>query len=213
MKNNKIKMSLRIGALVLAGVLIGVTASARAAWTNPTATPPSGNADAPLNTGSTAQGRMGALSIGKTSPTSGVALDVVGNASVNTGGLAVGKSSPTSGVALDVNGSSVINSIGVFNLVVATGTPAAGKVLTSVDGVGTAGWQAPSLGVTPVTFGPYYSPSATEVVNVMGSTYSFCELAEYSTTQANHRKKKKKEGDGVWRLRHQKTDAVSVTCF
>ena len=58
MKNNKIKMSLRIGALVLAGVLIGVTASARAAWTNPTATPPSGNADAPLNTGSTAQSSL-----------------------------------------------------------------------------------------------------------------------------------------------------------
>lgn len=213
MKNNTMKMSLRVGALLIAGVLIGVTASARAAWTNPTATPPSGNVDAPLNTGSTAQGRMGALSIGKAAPAGSVALDVVGNAAVNTGGVAIGKASPASGIALDVNGSSVVNTMGVFNLIVATGTPAAGKVLTSVDGVGTAAWQTPAaVSVTPTTFGPY-SSGAVEVVNALGSSYSFCALSEYTTVQSNHAATVKKEGDGVWRLRHQKLDSISVICF
>lgn len=212
------KMSLRIGALVLAGVLIGVTASARAAWTNPTATPPSGNADAPLNTGSTAQGRMGALSIGKTSPTSGIALDVVGNAAVNTGGLAIGTSS-TSGVALNVNGSSVINSIGVFNLVVATGTPAAGKVLTSVDGVGTAGWQTPTASIPTPTFYSYTGDmpgwnSATQTMWITIGSYSYCAINNMGSVNNFVARVRKNVSTGLWQVQYAgMTDGFGVACF
>lgn len=221
MKNKNIQISLRLGALFIAGLLIGVTASAQSAWTNPSATPPSGNADAPLNVGSTAQGKTGALSIGKASPTSGVAMDVVGNVAVNTGGLTVGRSTPSSGIALDINGSSVINTIGVFNLVVATGTPAAGKVLTSVDSAGTAAWQAPAAATIPTpTFFTYYGDMpgwnpTTQTMWINIGNYSYCSVVAVAATNNFVARVRKSATSTMWQVQYAGLagDGYTVGCF
>jgi hypothetical protein len=51
-------------------VLCFALISATLAWTTPTSTPPNNNVSAPINVGSTAQGKMGNLGIGNTSPVS-----------------------------------------------------------------------------------------------------------------------------------------------
>lgn len=122
----KTQTFLKTIALVIAGVLIGVTANINAEdWTNPTATPPSGNVPPPINTSTTAQGKMG--------------------------GFSIGKASPATGLKLDVSGSAIIDSLGVINLVIATGTRAAGKVLVSTDSNGTVGWQTLATTALPPT--------------------------------------------------------------
>ncbi len=116
MKNKKIEKLSKVLTLILAGILIGVTANINAqSGANPTVAPTGGNASAPINSSSTAQWKAGALALGKSS-------------------------NPGAGLTLDVNGSAIINTLGVINLMVATGTPTAGKVLGSVDSLGTVGW-------------------------------------------------------------------------
>lgn len=116
MKNKKIEKLSKVLTLILAGVLIGVTANINAqSWANPTVAPTGGNASAPINSSSVSQWKSGKLALGKSSD-------------------------PSAGLTLDVNGSALINTLGVISLMVATGTPAVGKVLGSVDGLGTVGW-------------------------------------------------------------------------
>ncbi len=129
MKNNKTESFFKTLALVIAGLIIGVTANLNAqSWSNPTVPPPGGNAAAPLNTSDTAQTKTGGLILNTPS-------------GEYKGILTIGKSSPAAGLKLDVNGSAVINTLGVINLVVATGSPAAGKVLGALDSSGTVGWK------------------------------------------------------------------------
>jgi hypothetical protein len=126
MKKIKTERLLRAATLMIAGVLIGVTANLNAqSWANPTQVPTGGNAAAPINTSTTTQAKAG--------------------------GFAIGKAAPAAGLLLDVNGSSVINTLGVINLVVATGTPGAGKVLSSLDSTGTVGWQTLGSAELPIS--------------------------------------------------------------
>ncbi len=151
--NMKTESFLKTMALVIAGVLIGVTANINAEdWANPTATPPNGNVAAPINTSANIQGKMG--------------------------GLSLGKDFPSDGFKLDVDGSAIIESLGVFNLVVATGSPAAGKVLASVDDVGTVGWQPLSTTALPDETNYYLEthympkPCPAKIMNQDGSVYT-----------------------------------------
>ncbi len=129
MKKNKTESVLKALSLIIAGLIIGVTANLNAqSWSNPTVPPPDGNVAAPLNTSGTAQTKTGGLVLNTPS-------------GPYTGTLAIGKSSPAAGLKLDVNGSAIINTLGVINLVVATGSPATGKVLGALDSSGTVGWK------------------------------------------------------------------------
>ncbi len=194
MKNKNIYISLRVGALVLAGALIGVAASAQSAWENPTSAPPAGNIAAPLNTGSVAQGKLGALAIGQASPAGGINLDVTGNA--------------------------VIDSVGVLNLVVATGTPAAGKVLTSVDSAGTVSWQTPSSVIPEPTFYTYTDitmpgwNSATQTMWISIGNYSFCAITRMGSVGNYVARVRKNTTSGLWEVQYAgMTDGFTVGCF
>lgn len=76
--NSSKKLLTRVAAFV--GVSLGAFALAAVAgtWTPPTSTAPNGNVDAPINVGSTAQMKEGALGIGRT-PTTGYKFDVMGS--------------------------------------------------------------------------------------------------------------------------------------
>jgi hypothetical protein len=118
MKNKKTEGILRTAVILIAGVLIGVTANINAqSWSNPTAAPTGNNAYAPINASSSDQYKAGGLALGKSS-------------------------NPASGIKLDVSGAAVINTLGVINMVISTGTPVAGKVLTATDNMGTVAWKA-----------------------------------------------------------------------
>lgn len=127
--------------MLIVGFLVGATAlSAVASWSGPSVpgpgeslpcTPPKCNVDAPVNTGSNPQGKMG--------------------------GLSLGSSSPTGSLKLDVNGAGLFDSLGVISaLSISTGaynTP--GSVLANMKGDGFATWvSTSSLGMTGGTFTP-----------------------------------------------------------
>ncbi len=98
-------------------------------WTGPSSAPTGGNICPPLNTGTDWQGRMGQLSIGKTTQTTPntPGLEVIGGALIDA----------ITTVNLGVTGTASTS-----NLVVTTGA-GAGKVLTS-DAQGHATWQTPT---------------------------------------------------------------------
>jgi|GEM_PF-1974365 len=142
------KKAIQIAKTILvAGSLLGFVAVAGAStWTPPTATPPAGNVDQPINIGSGAQGKLGTLRLGGAgTATAGSVLDVLGVTSTN--GL--------------VNlGTSVFNGL----IKITAGSPGAGKVLTS-DAAGNATWAAAAAGGitgsgTP-TFLPKFGPAGT----------------------------------------------------
>jgi len=91
-------------AYIVFGVLVvcfSAISFALATWTAPAFTPQTGDASAPLNVSSAAQGKLGNLGIGTTSPTTN--LDVNGTIRIRGG-------SPASGYVLtatDVNGNAV----------------------------------------------------------------------------------------------------------
>ena len=62
--------------IIIFGVILGISLQFVKAWTEPTAAPPGGNVGAPINTSNVAQGKLGNLGIGTTSPSS--TLDVNG---------------------------------------------------------------------------------------------------------------------------------------
>ena len=77
--NNRVKVGLLAALLFLTAQ--GAQAST---WTTPTAAPPNGNVDAPLNASTNAQYKAGALAVGQASnPTAGATLDVNGVTSTN----------------------------------------------------------------------------------------------------------------------------------
>jgi hypothetical protein len=90
--------------LLAAALLVGIQ-YASAAWTDPSATPPNANTDAPLNIGSSIQQKLGSLVVNSdTSNPYAVGLTVFGGsnlaAPVNIGG---GSATPSNLVA-EVNG-------------------------------------------------------------------------------------------------------------
>ena len=114
-------------ATLAVGVILGASALSAMArtWTAPSALPPNGNVDAPINAGVAWQGKAGYLSVGTTSQISGQP-------------------------SFYVNGVGLFDSLGVVgNFVIATGTPGTGKVLTSLNTGGLVTWTATSsLGIT-----------------------------------------------------------------
>lgn len=100
----------------IAGLFLGAFAisAIAATWTPPTAPPPSGNVDAPINAGTGDQGKAGRLAVGATAFRTGVQK-------------------------LDIPGSALINDI-VTNTLTITSNAGANKVLTS-DANGVATWQ------------------------------------------------------------------------
>jgi hypothetical protein len=148
---NKTKIVNRIVSLV--GLAFGAFALSALAgsWTAPTQAPPSGNADAPLNVGVTAQHKEGTLAIGKTSDAlTGLKLDV--NGIIGSTGLF------TTG-DLYVNGVS-----STTQLKVTGGSPSIGKVLTS-DASGNATWQSPPLSGSSIVMGRVQGSSAAITLN------------------------------------------------
>lgn len=113
------KLTSSIFGLVVALVLgLGIQyVVAVGTWTAPTQTPPNGNVDAPINAGSSAQAKLGVLSLGKAT-------------------------TPTTGSTLDVNGIGLFQGLitSAFQLTTGAG---AGKVLTS-DANGVGSWTATS---------------------------------------------------------------------
>ena len=125
---NTKKLIATMSVLVI-GFLIGLTTlsvtaqtggcvSPGATWTGPTATPTDGNACPPINTGTQWQYKQGPLSIGTNS-----------EITTNTPSLAV-------------IGGGLFDAISTVNLVVSTGTPTIGNVLTAADTQGTVKWSS-----------------------------------------------------------------------
>lgn len=111
-----------IVAVLFFGIAIS-SSYALAQWRGPSAQPPAGNVDAPINTGVLSQKKLGALGIG-------------------------GEPRSTStGVLLDVLGGAMFNNVYTNGLLVATGTnpgsgvKTKGKVLVAIDDNGTAEWR------------------------------------------------------------------------
>ncbi len=117
-------------SLVVVGFLLGATALSALAqtWSPPgtgyptgtNCTPPNCNTPAPINVGSSWQYKMGPVSFGTNTELT------------------------TSIPALDVIGGALFDNLGITgNLIVASGSPQVGAVLTAQDTNGTAGWQMP----------------------------------------------------------------------
>lgn len=83
---------------------------------------------------------------------SGTSVTVNGSTTV-TGSQAIGGSMTVTSSAILNNGLTVNGNITSINngLQISSGTPGAGKVLTSVDGLGTTTWSLPTTGVSSVT--------------------------------------------------------------
>jgi len=147
------------------GVFLGGTAlQALGAWTAATANPPSDNKDAPINVGSTAQFKSGAIGLG---------LTALRNASI----------------LFDVNGGGMFTNLFTGTLQVSGGTGAGttGKVLTAVDENGTVGWaDAGSIGGGVST---NTGPSATETGTAGMTTINGWSSTPVSLTinMANHK--------------------------
>lgn len=97
---NKTKIVNRIVTVI--GLSLGAFALSALAgtWTAPTLPPPNGNVDAPVNVGSSAQAKDGALGLGKSLPIiSGLKLDVSGVIGA-TGALISGDTSITGNVGI-----------------------------------------------------------------------------------------------------------------
>src|SRR5271168_3225161 len=85
--------------IVIIGSLLAVTVSYASTWVAPTATPPSGNPDAPINIGTTGQTKLGGLSLALGSGV-GIGLDVVNGISLfNTTSISSIQNSGTASVA------------------------------------------------------------------------------------------------------------------
>ncbi len=66
--NKAITNKFLIKSFFIAILIIGVSATIVFAWTEPTLSPPDGNASAPINIGTTSQGKLGNLGVGTTTP-------------------------------------------------------------------------------------------------------------------------------------------------
>jgi ribosomal protein S6E (S10) len=132
-----------IFGITLSIFLISFVVFAVGEWTGPSATPPSENVSAPLNTGDETQLKTGALGVGGVLETNTLKI---------TGGT------PEAGKVLttDADGlASWTNDITTTEITTETlkitgGTPEAGKVLTT-DADGLASWSAPAASVTKGT--------------------------------------------------------------
>jgi len=114
MTNSKhlIKKVAIISGLMLGGFAIAALA---ASWTPPTAQPPENNVDAPINVGSSPQGKVGRLGLGQAQPRVGAAV-------------------------LDVLGAGVIDNLFANTFTLTSGSPENGKVLTATNNNGLATW-------------------------------------------------------------------------
>ncbi|MDE1967224.1 MAG: hypothetical protein KGI45_04135 [Patescibacteria group bacterium] len=161
--NNKYTTVRRIA--VTTGFLLGAFAlAALANWTPPPGTPPScpsgqPGCDAPINVGSVAQTRMGAIGLGETSIPTGL------------------KS------LLDINGQLSANAVVTNQLQVTGGTLAAGNVLTS-DVNGNATWQAP--GASSGSYLVFYNSGAQDLGNLQETTAKAYDLSGYGVPSTAH---------------------------
>jgi ribosomal protein S6E (S10) len=144
MKKNFKGISLVLSVLVVSVI----TAYTVLAWMEPGSTPPNGNADAPINTGSTAQTKNGTFNIKGGSigliDSGGVAY----SETINGGTLFLNNNIGITNMAIGQNGNVGIGTVSpgaklevTGQIKVTGGSPAAGKVLTS-DAAGLASWQA-----------------------------------------------------------------------
>jgi hypothetical protein len=133
-----------VKTILAVGAMFGfVTFAFAGTWTAPTAIPPDGNVDAPINVSATAQTKAGALALTGfanygTSSFSGLATFL--------GGVSIGTSStPATTTMLGVNGGSLFNGPALLmsTIQIAGGSPGAGKVLTATNSSGNAAWQTP----------------------------------------------------------------------
>ncbi len=116
--------SLLIGGFIGASALV---AFASGTWTAPTATPPDGNVDAPINVGSVYQNRSGKLGLG----------------------AVVSYTNEANRPLMDVNGSGMFTNLGVTgNLVVSSGASTVANTVLTNDGTGKASWVAVGSGNT-----------------------------------------------------------------
>lgn len=110
------------------------------AWTEPSMSPPGGNASPPINVSGITQTKTGTLQVPMVAdpitPTYYIAPGGPVSASLY-GKVGIGTDNP--GAMLDVNG----------QIKISGGTPGSGKVLTS-DATGLASWQSAASGIPPV---------------------------------------------------------------
>ncbi|NDE68017.1 hypothetical protein EB052_00255 [bacterium] len=112
--------SLSLIALTLA-LSLAIQTHADSTWIPATASAPGGNVPTPINSGLNTQSKLGGLFL-------------------NT------SATQPFDIGLSVFGKTVLNG----DVIIATGSPAAGKVLTALDGNGTVGWSALGQSCTPV---------------------------------------------------------------
>lgn len=141
-----------VAVFIILGFVIIPALAQITGWSDPTSGPPYGNTAPPINISSTAQTKTGKLGIGITdSPT--FQLQVSGNSFFD-------------GVAAFLNGKINISGIYTANLDDVAYSPGAGKVLTDVEGDGTAAWAAiPPPALPSGSWGKtlrYKSPTGTE---------------------------------------------------
>lgn len=128
-------------------------------WTSPTATPPSGNTEAPINVGSASQSKSGILKV----------LGALGVGGANT------LIDPS--LKFEVSGKALMQELGIFGPLVIGGTannPGMGKVLTS-NAQGWATWQTPKFSISELDLFEQnlgYKQSYYEFTT--SKAYSFC---------------------------------------
>ncbi|MFA6094376.1 MAG: hypothetical protein WC757_00600 [Candidatus Paceibacterota bacterium] len=168
MFKNKLKDMLKI---IVAVILLSAGLAYAGPWTGPTQTFPNGNADAPINVGSSNQTKLGAI---------GATNFITAKASVNNDGsasFAVGKITIGSDGALSIKNSSNVQTarigpagVGTFSsLKVTGGSPVAGQVLGAKDGEGNLEWKnisspTTSSGVSKIIAGTNVTISPTSGV-------------------------------------------------
>ncbi len=174
-----------IGGLFLGAFTLSAIASE---WAPATCAAPGCNTEAPINTGSAKQYKIGPLAIGKVSlPVDGYDLEVDGIAFLS--GLKIGGD-------LQVLGHTQVNSLQIGEVTL-SGDQQKGYVLTKKDGVGNVEWRTPSASVGAIRTSPdlRLDPGTSGNATKSLGTQSFCALASeyvFVRTDGNFN-----QGDGI----------------
>ena len=136
-----------------------------AAWTAPTASPPSGNVSLPINQGSLDQAKIGGLGIGGS-------FTVAGNAAFS-GKVGINTTTPSS-ATLVVNGTIESSSGGIKFPDGTTQTTAAGGIFTQIDYTSTSYTHYTDASNPPYTNGIYVSDD--DIVNTYIQRFTYIAI-------------------------------------